>query len=80
MEKRVEERRFKYLLAVLSVIGVFVYLTAITFGTIPKENIRFADTILGAMITLVLATVYNYFFGSSDGSHRKTDIIEDGKV
>lgn len=76
MDKRSEERLFKYFLAAVSIIATFAYLSAITFCSIPKENIRFADTIMGAMITLVLATVYNYFFGSSEGSHRKTEMLE----
>lgn len=76
MDKRQEERRFKYLLAIVSIVATFAYLTAITFVDIPKENIRFADTIMGAMITLVLATVYNFFYGSSEGSHRKTELLD----
>lgn len=76
MEKRTEEKRFKYLLAIISIVFTFLYLSAITFAPIPQNNVRFADTIMGALITLVLATVYNYFFGSSEGSHRKTDMID----
>lgn len=76
MDKRTEEKRFKYLLAIVSIVFTFVYLSAITFAPIPQSNVRFADTIMGALITLVLATVYNYFFGSSEGSHRKTDLMD----
>lgn len=76
MDKRAEERRFKYLLAAVSIMATFAYLTAITFFDIPKENIRFADTILGAIITIVLATVYNFYYGSSEGSNRKTDMLD----
>ncbi len=42
-----------------------VYILAITFVPIPKENIRFADTILGFVLGTLIATLINFFFGSS---------------
>lgn len=76
MEKRTEDKRFKYLLTIISVVFTFGYLAAITFAHIPQSNVRFADTIMGALITLILGTVYNYFFGSSEGSRHKTNLLD----
>ena len=53
----------------------FTYIFLITFLTIPADNIRFADTVLGFLLGTVIATILNFFFGSSKGSSDKQDII-----
>lgn len=54
-----------------------VYILFITFHDIPENNIRFADTILGFLLGTVVATIINFFFGSSKGSEEKTQILND---
>lgn len=54
-----------------------VYILFITFHDIPEKNIRFADTILGFLLGTVVATIINFFFGSSKGSEEKTQILND---
>lgn len=49
-----------------------IYVTAITFMQIPAANVRFADTILGFVLGTIIATVMNYFLGSSKSSADKT--------
>jgi hypothetical protein len=64
-------RRFTiYLTAFWSIIGS-VYIFWITFGTIPAENTRFADTVLGFLLGTVVATMLNFWLGSSAGSKEK---------
>jgi len=48
-----------------------VYIGFITFSVIPDKNIRFADTILGFILGTVVATLLNFWFGSSIGSKEK---------
>ena len=67
-------KRFVYWLAAGSLVLGFAYVFFITFHEIPTENIRFADTILGVVIATIITTIYNFFFGSSDGSKKKDDI------
>ena len=49
------------------------YLAALTFIPVPPENRDFANIILGFITGTVVATVINYFFGSSDGSRKKDE-------
>jgi hypothetical protein len=64
-------KRFVYWLAAGSLLLGFAYVFWITFGEIPQANQRFADTILGVVIATIITTIYNFFFGSSDGSKKK---------
>ena len=55
---------------VILTIASLSYIAAITWIPIPPDNIRFADTSLGFVLGTLLATVINFFFGSS---MQKTD-------
>ena len=54
-----------------------VYIFFITFGDIPLANQRFADTILGFILGTVIATILNFFFGSSQSSKDKTALMSE---
>jgi len=66
-------KRFVYYLSAFWSIAAVIYIAFITFGTIPEDNVRFADTILGFLLGTVVATILNFFLGSSDGSKRKDE-------
>ncbi len=68
-------KRFIYWLTAGSLLFGFAYIFVITFLTIPAQNQRFADTILGVVISIIFGTIYNFYFGSSKGSKEKQDII-----
>jgi hypothetical protein len=70
-------KRFIYNYAWFWSIMVCVYLAFVTFGTIPKENIRFADTILGFCLGTLISTIVFFFFGTSRGSSKKDDTIRE---
>lgn len=66
-------KRFVYYLAIFwSVVGA-VYIFATTFFDV--LNPKVADTVLGFLLGTIVATVINFFFGSSQGSKDKTDKI-----
>lgn len=65
-------KRYVYYLASFWSIFAVIYVTAITFMQIPAANVRFADTILGFVLGTIIATVMNYFLGSSKSSADKT--------
>ncbi|CAB4160874.1 hypothetical protein UFOVP764_20 [uncultured Caudovirales phage] len=50
-----------------------IYIGCITFVDIPMGNVRFADTILGFILGTVIATMLNFWFGSSIGSKDKAE-------
>lgn len=58
-------KRFVYYLSAFWSIFAVVYIVWITFFTIPADNVRFADTILGFLLGTVVSTIINYFLGSS---------------
>lgn len=69
-------KRFIYYFATFWSIASVLYIAFITFGDIPEANVRFADTILGFLLGTIVATVVQFFFGSSDGSKQKYGAVE----
>lgn len=65
-------KRYVYYLASFWSIVAMVYIFMITFMAIPESNVRFADTVLGFLLGTIIATVIQYFLGSSKGSADKT--------
>lgn len=52
------------------------YIVAITFGTIPVSNQRFADTILGFLLGTAIGAIIQYFFGTTLSSGTKNRTID----
>jgi len=69
-------KRFTMYLTAFWSVAAAIYVAFITFGYIPPQNVRFADTILGFILGTVIATMLNFWFGSSDGSKKKTEVLE----
>jgi hypothetical protein len=72
-------KRFVMYLATFWSITAVTYIFFITFGTIHESNVRFADTILGFLLGTVVATIINFFLGSSAGSKEKTEALTELK-
>lgn len=68
-------KRFIYYYASFWSICAAFYIGFITFGQIPESNVRFADTILGFLLGTVIATIMQFFFGSSKSSKDKTEAM-----
>lgn len=64
-------KRFTMYLTSFWSVCAAVYIGFITFSIIPEPNVRFADTILGFILGTVIATMLNFWFGSSIGSKEK---------
>jgi hypothetical protein len=71
-------KRFIYYLASFWSVFAVAYILAITFLTIPENSVRFADTILGFLLGTIVATILQFFFGSSKSSKDKTDAMMKG--
>jgi hypothetical protein len=69
-------KRFTMYLTVFWSVSAVAYVGFITFGVIPDKNVRFADTILGFILGTVVATMLNFWFGSSIGSKEKTEALK----
>lgn len=70
-------KRFIYYLAIFWSVAAVLYIGFITFAEIPEANVRFADTILGFLLGTLIATIMNFFYGSSRGSATKGQVLED---
>ena len=68
-------KRFTMYLTSFWSIAAAVYIGFITFSIIPESNVRFADTILGFLLGTVIATMLNFWFGSSIGSKEKGEAL-----
>jgi hypothetical protein len=68
-------KRFTMYLTTFWSVSAVVYIAFITFADIPLSNVRFADTILGFILGTVIATVLNFWFGSSIGSKDKAELL-----
>ena len=72
-QEDVWSKRFIYIFAGIWSIFSMVFIFAVTFGSIPPENIRFVDLLLGFLLGTVLSTIVQFFFGSSVTSRKRTD-------
>jgi hypothetical protein len=68
-------KRFVYYLASFWSVVSAAYVGAVTFVPIPKGNERVLDTVLGFLLGTIVATIINYFMGSSSGSAAKNEIL-----
>lgn len=68
-------KRFPMYLTAFWSLCAAVYIGFITFSIIPEPNVRFADTILGFILGTVIATMLNFWFGSSIGSKEKGEAL-----
>jgi hypothetical protein len=66
-------RRFVYYFVSFWSVLSATYIGCITFGEIPEDNIRFADTILGFVLGTMVASMFQFLLGSSLGSRKKDE-------
>jgi hypothetical protein len=64
-------RRFVYYFVSFWSVLSSAYIGFITFGEIPEDNVRFADTILGFVLGTMVASMFQFLLGSSLGSRNK---------
>jgi hypothetical protein len=72
-------KRFIYYYAIGITILTFLFVFLAAFG--PKidptsANARIIDTVLGFLLGVSLSAIIQYFFGSSAGSSRKSEVID----
>lgn len=68
-------RRFLAYFAVGLMVASMAYVACITFMTVPKESVRFADTVLGFLLGTLMTTLITFFYGSSKSSQAKDAAI-----
>ena len=70
-QRQQEPDKFLRRLAFLWSIFSICYISAISFMSIPQENLRFVDTIMGFLLGTIISAIIQFFYGSSLGSKEK---------
>lgn len=68
-------KRFVYYFAIGWSLFTALYVVFITFINIPKDSVRFADTVLGFLLGTIVASLMQFFYGSSVRSQAKDNTI-----
>lgn len=69
-------KRFIYYFAIMWSVFSMVYFGLVTFIELPKDGVNFANIILGFLLGTAVAAIFNFFYGSSQGSKDKTKELE----
>ncbi len=56
---------FINLLALILILYSMWYFGTLLFITVPKDNVRFVDTILGFLLGSVVGVIINYYYGAA---------------
>lgn len=64
-------RRFVYYFIAGWSVFAMIIIPCMIFVTIPENNVRFADTILGFLLGTIIASMFAFLLGSSFGSRQK---------
>lgn len=66
---------FQYVLGGLIVIGFFTLLILLVLSEVPEKNKDLLNLVVGALIGS-FASIVGYYFGSSSGSAKKDETIQ----
>lgn len=76
MQDDLFSKRFVYYLASFWSVFTCAYIFVISLIDVPEKSVRFVDTILGFLLGTVVATIIQFFLGSSIGSKAKDTLAE----
>jgi hypothetical protein len=62
--KNLNDKDFKEAMAFYTITLSFLYMFLVTFCDIPEKNQRFADIILGSLLTIVIGKVLSEYFNA----------------
>lgn len=68
-------KRFIYWFAIGWSVFSMVFFCLVTFTVVPEKNVRIADTILGFLIGTAIASIFNFFLGTTYRSQKKDETI-----
>jgi hypothetical protein len=54
---------------------LLLMLVFLAFKTVPEQNMRIFDMLLGGVVVSGANSIYQYYFGSSRGSRQKDETI-----
>jgi len=72
--KNLGDKDFKEFMAFYTITLAFVYMYLVTFIDIPEANRRFADIILGSLLTIVIGKILSEYFNKPDDKDKDGEI------
>ena len=69
-----DTKSFKAYMALLVTVAVIGFLYLLAYQSLPETSRDAVSLVLGALL-MRLADVFSFYFGSSEGSQRKTEIL-----
>ena len=70
---KIDKADFRKYLAAFFSVASFIYMAAITFISVPKENINNSNVILGFLLGTTLAAIISFYFGASEKPDKESD-------
>ena len=72
---KINKTQTRFILAMIGLVFSMSWFILLIFVEPPETNRDMISAITGAVIAICLKEVFGYFFGSSQGSDDKTDMI-----
>ena len=73
---RLDKNSIRFILSAFGLVFGAGYLCFASFGYVPEANHRTVDTVIGFICATLMGSIFGYYFGSSQGSADKTDILD----
>ena len=70
----IDSKKLKAWLAVLAIVAFIALIYHLLYTKVPSENNDVMMILVGALIAIV-KDLYGYYFGTSEGSQRKTELL-----
>lgn len=77
-QEDVWSKRFLPILTITLVILASLFIGFVSFGTFPSANLQMINGII-EFVKITFATIIGFWYGSSNGSVRKTDLLKNEK-
>lgn len=74
---KIEKNLVRFILALIGLVFSMTWFVLLLYQEAPESNRDLISAITGALITVCLKEIYGYFFGSSQSSQDKTDILNE---
>lgn len=72
---KLDKTNTKFILALTGILFSMAWFILLLFKAGPQENRDLISAITGALIAICIKEIYGYYFGSSQGSSDKTEMM-----
>lgn len=76
---KIDKTSTRFILAMTGLLFSMTWFILLLFKDAPEANRDLISAVTGALIAICLKEIYGYFFGSSQSSQDKTDMMNENK-